>query len=300
MGNQIYGLKNDFLRVLNLDTNTFNNRDLTVDDLLDGIAYGNNWGATWKDKNGNYYAINNRSGGVYKITDVENPSSTIFKKILIGSLTTSNDGFGCEIGSDPLDWDDDGIINAIDEDDDNDGILDVNESGGTGLDPEGDHDTDAIFNFRDPDIEGYIDTNGDTINDNFDVDLDGVPDAYDIDSDNDGCFDATEGAGAFTIVDLTSSNNLADADEGTVNLANGIPTNSGSPQAGTSFVINAGVLGVITAQPASSSICLGADAVYSVTTTGSDLTYQWQEKQELIRIPIFQMQEFIVVLIQTS
>ncbi|MEP3836396.1 MAG: Ig-like domain-containing protein, partial [Algibacter sp.] len=63
-----------------------------------------------------------------------------------------------------------------------------------------------------------------------DTDNDGIRDNFDTDSDNDGCPDALEGAAAFTPADLTSSNNLADADEGTVD-ANGVPTNSGSPQA---------------------------------------------------------------------
>ncbi len=72
-----------------------------------------------------------------------------------------------------------------------------------------------------------------------DTDNDGTPDYLDTDSDNDGCPDAIEAAGAFTIGDLTSSNNLADADEGTVD-ASGVPNIAGSPQATTADVTTVG------------------------------------------------------------
>ena len=62
-----------------------------------------------------------------------------------------------------------------------------------------------------------------------DIDNDGIPNCFDLDTDNDGCPDAIEGSGTFTASDLTSSNNLADEDEGTVG-PNGVPTNTGSPQ----------------------------------------------------------------------
>ncbi len=55
-----------------------------------------------------------------------------------------------------------------------------------------------------------------------DTDGDGTPDYLDTDSDNDGCPDAIEAAGTFTTSDLTTSDNLADADEGQVD-ANGVP-----------------------------------------------------------------------------
>ncbi|MBT8375466.1 MAG: DUF11 domain-containing protein, partial [Bacteroidia bacterium] len=69
----------------------------------------------------------------------------------------------------------------------------------------------------------------------IDTDGDGIPNRIDTDSDNDGCPDAVEGAGSFTLGSLTSSNNLADEDEGSVD-ANGIPTITGSPQGTTSAV----------------------------------------------------------------
>ena len=65
-----------------------------------------------------------------------------------------------------------------------------------------------------------------------DTDNDGTPDYLDLDSDADGCPDAVEGDGNFIFSDLTSSNNLADADEGSVDT-NGVP-NIGSQGIGSS------------------------------------------------------------------
>lgn len=86
------------------------------------------------------------------------------------------------------DTDNDGIPNNIDIDDDNDTILDIEES--NGLDPLGDHDSDLIPNYRDTDFGA--DTNNDGIVDSFDFDGDGTPNHLDLDSDNDGIFDIFE------------------------------------------------------------------------------------------------------------
>ena len=108
-------------------------------------------------------------------------------------------------------------------------------------------------------------------------DADSIPDLLDVDSDGDGCYDAIEGSGSFVAGDLTSSNNLADNDEGNVD-SNGVPTNIGSPQGTNSLVTTASALGGITTQPTASSICLGSNASFIVVDTGDDLVYQWQER----------------------
>jgi len=94
-----------------------------------------------------------------------------------------------------------------DIDDDNDGILDVVESGG--YDPLKDCDNDGIPNYKDPtpgcptpagkDVYGkpylpltWTDCNSDGINDFFDFDRDGIINELDLDSDNDGILDINE------------------------------------------------------------------------------------------------------------
>jgi hypothetical protein len=123
---------------------------------------------------------------------------------------------------DEHDFDGDGVLNFLDLDSDDDGILDVVEAGGTDANRDGQED-----NYVDTDGDGYNDlVDGDTDNslavgddssdDNtsnsttltgLDANLDGVPDSYpnddfdgdglfnfiDIDADNDGIVDNTEG-----------------------------------------------------------------------------------------------------------
>lgn len=101
----------------------------------------------------------------------------------------------------------DGNCDCTDIDDDNDGITDLNESGG--YDPLADCDGDGIKNYLDPtpgcttpagnDPWGvpykpltWTDCNNDGINDFFDFDLDGVINEMDLDSDNDGIVDSRE------------------------------------------------------------------------------------------------------------
>ena len=77
-------------------------------------------------------------------TDPNNPCEFIFQSITLPLVETG-------------DCDSDGIINKIDLDDDNDGIL----------------DTEELFE---------------------DQDLDGIPNTFDLDSDDDGCYDVIEAA----------------------------------------------------------------------------------------------------------
>lgn len=106
------------------------------------------------------------------------------------------------------DSDGDGINFGIDIDDDNDGITDSNE-----LDPFNDTDNDGIPDYLDPDLAGRVDANFDGINDNYDIDLDGIPNAMDLDSDNDGIPDLRENATSAN--GLTDSNNNGTVDNGT-------------------------------------------------------------------------------------
>jgi hypothetical protein len=97
------------------------------------------------------------------------------------------------------DFDDDGITDDIDIDDDNDGILDTVENDGN--DPYGDEDNDGIKNFNDTTDNGnggpggttdYTDADSNGIPDVYDFDGDGIANMFDLDSDNDGIPDNVE------------------------------------------------------------------------------------------------------------
>ncbi|WP_445749018.1 T9SS type B sorting domain-containing protein [Polaribacter sp.] len=101
------------------------------------------------------------------------------------------------------DSDNDGIVNTIDLDDDNDTIPDVLEY--NGLNPLDDDDNDNIPNYRDTDFGA--DANADGIVDLFDFDNDGVPNHLDLDSDNDGIFDIVEAGNSFSDTNRNGATN---------------------------------------------------------------------------------------------
>lgn len=92
------------------------------------------------------------------------------------------------------DHDGDGIINAYDED--YPGFIDNNgDFINDWFQADGDVDGDGIPNYLDLDFPGRIDVNGDGVDDRFDTDLDGVINMLDLDSDNDGIPDVVEAGG---------------------------------------------------------------------------------------------------------
>lgn len=82
------------------------------------------------------------------------------------------------------DSDGDGLIDSVDDDSDNDGILDKDESSTDG-------DGDGLSNAKDKDSDG--DGIPDAAEGSGDTDGDGIPDYLDQDSDGDGISDAIEG-----------------------------------------------------------------------------------------------------------
>ncbi|MDF2193387.1 T9SS type A sorting domain-containing protein [Paraflavitalea sp. CAU 1676] len=110
-----------------------------------------------------------------------------------------------------VDRDNDGVTDLVDVDDDNDGVPDTDESP-VGLNPMADADSDGIPNYLDSSNGGYVDTNGDGIDDRYDTDLDGVINAFDLDSDNDGIADLVEAGGVDTNGDGRVDGAFADAD----------------------------------------------------------------------------------------
>lgn len=110
------------------------------------------------------------------------------------------------------DFDGDGVADLQDFDNDNDGILNINEYDASLPDAFGDDDSDGLLNYNDP----VVDTNADNIDDRYDLDLDGVPNFFDLDSDNDGILDVIEGA------ELTDSNDDGSIDSFTDAGSNGV------------------------------------------------------------------------------
>ncbi len=106
------------------------------------------------------------------------------------------------------DTDGDGIVDLLDDDDDNDGILDIDEGAGL-VDTDGDGLPDSIDTDSDndniPDADETGDSDGDGILDSqepdngvdvtTDTDGDGITDDIDTDDDGDGISDADEGNG---------------------------------------------------------------------------------------------------------
>ncbi|MBC3538939.1 T9SS type A sorting domain-containing protein [Rufibacter sediminis] len=94
------------------------------------------------------------------------------------------------------DWDNDGVADVDDLDDNNDGII--TEPGA--VNPTADADGDGIYNYLDTDFVhpvygAFRDVNHDDIHDAFDIDLDGLIRGYDIDIDGDGIPNAIEANG---------------------------------------------------------------------------------------------------------
>ncbi|MEN9422752.1 MAG: hypothetical protein RL122_135 [Pseudomonadota bacterium] len=160
-------------------------------------------------------------------SDADGLKDGVEKAIGTNPLNPDSDGDGISDGVEaPLgispDTDGDGKINALDNDDDGDGVLTKNENYNGGLPTDDDTDGDTIPNYldtdddgdgilsknenNDPNVDGAPtdakDTDGDGTPDYLDnsdsrpdTDKDGVKDADDIDDDNDGIIDTAEGNG---------------------------------------------------------------------------------------------------------
>lgn len=237
LGDSIYGARGTTLHVVHANTGAWFSRSLN---LVGGTGDGNGWGASWQDIDGSWYAFNNNSGNIYKVNEVRTalatPGTIDFELVFTSAPSGLNDGFGCERIPNLLDWDVDGVEDAVDLDDDNDGILDTDENGG--LDPLADGDGDGIPALLDDD-----DTNGGIGNVDgmieliFDLDGDGIPNQYDVDSDGDGCPDAQEGSGLFAQGDINTESMLLGGVD-----ANGVPSAASGGQADVSSQ-NSGVTG---------------------------------------------------------
>jgi hypothetical protein len=124
-------------------------------------------------------------------------------------------------GMAPLDTNGDGTIDALDDDSDGDGLLDIDEAGDTDLaTPALDTDGDGLPNYRDLDSDGdgVLDgvdncvTNANATQSDLDGDGDG--DACDDDADGDGLLNAVEAAIATNPLAVdTDGDRIGDAEE---------------------------------------------------------------------------------------
>ena len=106
-------------------------------------------------------------------------------------IDDDNDGVLDVDESEVLDFDNDGIVNSLDLDSDNDGIPDIIEAGGVDTDNDG-----KVDNNTDTDGDGWANTfdsdNGGTALTDPDTDADEQENRIDVDSDDDGIVDLIE------------------------------------------------------------------------------------------------------------
>ncbi|GAA4327598.1 hypothetical protein GCM10023115_57030 [Pontixanthobacter gangjinensis] len=130
------------------------------------------------------------------------------------------------------DNDEDGIVDSIDLDDDNDGVLDTAES--YGADPAIDSDNDGIPNYMDPDFcSGDLNSFG--ICSAYDLDNDGIPNHFDLESDGDGCSDAIE-AGATS--DPTNEYQFPVSPVGTDGIPDAVQASSGANSGNVDYTVS--------------------------------------------------------------
>ena len=146
------------------------------------------------------------------------PGTDIYGKPYKPLTWTDCDGDGI---NDFFDFDRDGIIDELDLDSDNDGLLDVREA----RDPKMvDANNDGMVDGVDNDGDGLLSTAD--ANDNLyggpgltpqDLDRDGLPNYTDLDSDGDGITDLNEATGVFPVFDTDGLANGTDTDGDGVN-----------------------------------------------------------------------------------
>ncbi len=141
--------------------------------------------------------IDNDCDGSDEADDADGDGLTDEEEELLGTDPDNEDSDGdglldsVEVGPDvdmPFDTDGDGTIDALDPDDDGDGILTADEVG----DPDDPRDTDGDGTPDHLDLDSDGDGVGDAVEGEVDSDGDGVPDYLDDDSDNDTRPDSEE------------------------------------------------------------------------------------------------------------
>ncbi len=182
--------------------------------------------------------------------------------------STSNDG---------LDTDVDGICNAGDTDDDNDGVLDGPDGNPTNPNLCLDLDTDSC---DDCSVTGANSSGGSTSNDGIDTDVDGICNAGDPDDDNDGVLDGPDStptnANLCRDLDTDTCNDCAITganDSGGSSSNDGLDTDvDGRCDVGDTDDDNDGVLDGDDSEPLDPALCADSDADFcdDCSRTGAD------------------------------
>ncbi|WP_230469822.1 tandem-95 repeat protein [Lujinxingia vulgaris] len=190
---------------------TYGAEDLPEGALLDETTGELMWSPTW-DEAGSYEVVISVTDGELSDERTITLTTTFLDEdddglpdtweVSVGldptTADSDEDGIsdGDEVGDDlenPIDTDDDEVIDALDEDSDGDGIPDVDEAGDADLStPAIDTDNDGTPDYRSPDSDGDgVDDGEDNCRlvenaDQLDSDNDGVGDACSEDIDGDG------------------------------------------------------------------------------------------------------------------
>ncbi len=158
-------------------------------------AATNTLGGITETSSGNTYSVQNQTGssintGVRFRWDANDYFSSINFTAFSDEATVGN-FFRLFISLNFGDGDQDGIVNSLDLDSDNDGIPDIVEAGG--VDTNGDGMVDSFVDTDNDGLSDQYDTdNGGTALTNPNTDSNGNQDPYDLDSDGDGITDLIE------------------------------------------------------------------------------------------------------------
>ncbi|MCF6230866.1 MAG: DUF5011 domain-containing protein [Gammaproteobacteria bacterium] len=174
-----------------------------------GVAVGVSSGVTDSDGDGlaDYLDVDANNDGIFDLVEVGGSDSN-GDGMIDGFVDIDGNGFDDGVNQTPLphlDTDGDAVLNHLDLDDDNDGIPDLQEGGGTV-----DSDGDSIPDSRD------LDSDNNGISDLIES---GVDDPLSLDSDNNGMIDGNGAADTNGLADIVESS----PDSGIVNYNGGMP-----------------------------------------------------------------------------
>lgn len=169
-----------------------------LDDAYDIVNGINSTTNVYNDQDAYDFPDETTGGNIERDWREENAADTDFDGIIdTNDIDDDNDGILDVDEGEVADADGDGIPNSLDLDSDNDGIPDIIEAGGIDLNKDG-----RVDNNTDTDDDGWANTfdsdNGGTALADPDTDNDGINDYLDLDSDNDGLFDIIEAGGVDT------------------------------------------------------------------------------------------------------